>query len=427
MFYDSNQINNKLTCKKCEGRLDEPRILPCGRSICSFCLEYIKLTNNREFQCLICDELHEMPKKGLPISETVLDLLSFKETHVSRGKAFDSLQDALKDLRNNKNLFKFGLYNRTDFIKEHFIDLRNEVQLATEELHEQIDDLNEKVIVEINDYEKQLIGLNKNHLESLKIFEILKKVESFHLKVEEYLKQPKLNDDILIKLNKDAVILKEKSDLEIENLKEIILSGRFLKFKPNKEKLQKSFIGEMDENDIFNSSILTGMNKINELMCLCEFPMNQKWKLIYRASQDGFEASTFHIKCDDKPNTLVVIKSTNGNVFGGYTEQTWNHTNGYKTDPNAFIFSLINKIINCKLKMNCDDHDCSIYCSCFYGPTFGDDICILDSSNQNKKSYSNLDHSYIHPYYEYETEEARSFLAGSYNFQVSEIEVYTKQ
>jgi hypothetical protein len=427
MFFDSNQINNKLTCKKCEGRLDEPRILPCGRSICSFCLEYIKLTNNREFQCLICDELHEMPKKGLPISETVLDLLSFKETQVSRGKAFDSLQDALKDLRNNKNLFKFGLYNRNDFIKEHFIDLRNEVQLATEELHEQIDDLNEKVIVEINDYEKQLIGLNKNHLESLKIFEILKKVESFHLKVEEYLKQPKLNDDILTKLNCDAIILKAKSDMEIKNLKEVILSGRFLKFKPNKEKLQKSFIGEMHENNILNSSIITGMNKINELMCLCEFPINQKWKLIYRASQDGFEASTFHTKCDDKPNTFIIIKSKNGNVFGGYTEQTWNHTGGYKTDPNAFIFSLINKITNYTLKMNCDDHENSIYCSDIDGPTFGDDLCIFDNSNQNKKSYSNLDHSYSHPYYEYETEEARSFLAGSYKFQVSEIEVYTKQ
>ena len=183
----------------------------------------------------------------------------------------------------------------------------------------------------------------------------------------------------------------------------------------------------MHENNILNSSILTGMNKINELMCLCEFPINQKWKLIYRASQDGFEASTFHTKCDDKPNTFIIIKSKNGNVFGGYTEQTWNHTGGYKTDPNAFIFSLINKITNYTLKMNCDDHENSIYCSNIDGPTFGDDLCILDNSNQNKKSYSNLDHSYSHPYYEYETEEARSFLAGSYKFQVSEIEVYTKQ
>jgi hypothetical protein len=43
--------------------------------------------------------------------------------------------------------------------------------------------------------------------------------------------------------------------------------------------------------------------------------------LIYRASQDGFEANDFHSKCDQKPNTLMIIKSEHGNIFGGYTEQ----------------------------------------------------------------------------------------------------------
>jgi hypothetical protein len=44
----------------------------------------------------------------------------------------------------------------------------------------------------------------------------------------------------------------------------------------------------------------------------------------------------------------VIIKSSNGNVFGGYTEQSWSNTGPVsefidKSDPNAFIFSLINK------------------------------------------------------------------------------------
>jgi len=52
-------------------------------------------------------------------------------------------------------------------------------------------------------------------------------------------------------------------------------------------------------------------------MTLIEFPSDQKWKLIYRASQDGFEASSFHSKCDSDPNTLVLIKSEIGNVLGG--------------------------------------------------------------------------------------------------------------
>ncbi len=75
-----------------------------------------------------------------------------------------------------------------------------------------------------------------------------------------------------------------------------------------------------------DSLILTDHVQIKHLLTLCEFPLNQKWTLIYRASRDGFEASQFNTQCDNKPNTLILIKSTNGNIFGGYTEQTRNHT-----------------------------------------------------------------------------------------------------
>ena len=71
--------------------------------------------------------------------------------------------------------------------------------------------------------------------------------------------------------------------------------------------------------------------------------MYQNWSLVYRASQDGFEASQFHSKCDDKPNTLIIVKSVNGNIFGGYTKQSWSGHGTYKADPKSFIFSLINK------------------------------------------------------------------------------------
>jgi hypothetical protein len=70
----------------------------------------------------------------------------------------------------------------------------------------------------------------------------------------------------------------------------------------------------------------------------------------------------------------------------------------------------------------------AIYCPSNYGPTFGGghDFHISDNSNTNKDSYSNLGYSYSHPDYAYGSEEAKSFLTGTYNFQVSEIEVYTK-
>jgi hypothetical protein len=162
------------------------------------------------------------------------------------------------------------------------------------------------------------------------------------------------------------------------------------------------------------------------LFKLCEFPLNQKWSLIYRASQDGFEAENFHSKCDNKPNTLVIIKSINGNVFGGYTEQSWLSTNNWKDDPNSFIFSLVNQdYIPLKMKWS---KGFGIYCNKNNGPAFGfgTDLKIANRSNINTYSYSYLGSSYVHPIYDKGSDKAKSFLAGSYNFQVSEIEVYIK-
>ena len=49
-----------------------------------------------------------------------------------------------------------------------------------------------------------------------------------------------------------------------------------------------------------------------------------KWKLIYRASEHGYTSMSFHKCCNDKGPTLIVIKSSGGWIFGGYTTKSWN-------------------------------------------------------------------------------------------------------
>ena len=45
----------------------------------------------------------------------------------------------------------------------------------------------------------------------------------------------------------------------------------------------------------------------------------KEWRLLFRASRDGFAASVFHSKCDHKGPTITVVKS-GGSIFGGFTE-----------------------------------------------------------------------------------------------------------
>lgn len=174
---------------------------------------------------------------------------------------------------------------------------------------------------------------------------------------------------------------------------------------------------------VLDSTILN-VDLMNSLMKLCNFPLSTKWKLIYRASRDSFLPARFHSRCDGKKPTLTIIKATSGNIFGGYTEAAWSQNEHYAEDPNAFIFSLVNKD-NTPLVMKCINPKNAIFCRRGRGPTFGtSDILISNRSNSTQKSISNLGWSYKHPHYARSSNEAKSFLAGSNQFTTVEIEVF---
>ena len=46
-----------------------------------------------------------------------------------------------------------------------------------------------------------------------------------------------------------------------------------------------------------------------------------EWHLLFRASRDGFTASAFHTKCDNKGPTVTVVQSRSANIFGSFTEK----------------------------------------------------------------------------------------------------------
>jgi hypothetical protein len=114
----------------------------------------------------------------------------------------------------------------------------------------------------------------------------------------------------------------------------------------------------------------------------------------------------------------------NGFLFSlTITSVHWDSSSEYKSDPNAFLFSLTNKD-NQPSKMKQIKTTNSICCRSCYGPSFGGgaDLFICNSANTTVGSISNLGHSYRHP----QPEQGESYLAGSYQFQLSEIEVYQK-
>ena len=60
---------------------------------------------------------------------------------------------------------------------------------------------------------------------------------------------------------------------------------------------------------------------------LREWCGDYEWKLLYRASEHDYTAESFHEYCDNKGPTLIVIKSSGGWLFGGYTTESWKVVN----------------------------------------------------------------------------------------------------
>ena len=143
-----------------------------------------------------------------------------------------------------------------------------------------------------------------------------------------------------------------------------------------------------------------------------------KFKLLYKVSRDGDRISTFTEKVKGKSPTLILIKTKSGYKFGGYTTVEWNMTGSYtyKTDENAFIFS-----INNKKKFNLKKGD-ENYAICGDPNHFafggGHDLTIWDQccSNDNSKDYRYG--------YTYDTTSNYELTGGSNKFYVEELEVY---
>jgi hypothetical protein len=149
-----------------------------------------------------------------------------------------------------------------------------------------------------------------------------------------------------------------------------------------------------------------------------------KLTLLYRGSRDGFNASSFHTRCDGKGQTLTVVKAQGrANIFGGFNPDSWSVSGSYGTDRRAWLFSLVNSY-NKPVRLEPTGSSMG-YNSSGYGPTWGGghDLHV----NNNMKSTSNYcapnDFRTVKSGFDSVSVDA-NLLSGSSNFTVEEIEVF---
>ena len=195
------------------------------------------------------------------------------------------------------------------------------------------------------------------------------------------------------KLSK-SLILEQK----IKNKENIDLNGSevnksFTK-KDKDNKKNKDLEKAKTKNQRFNSKIITNVEDLDliarglvkdNLDSLKNLRVG--YKLIYRASEHGDNAEDFHEKCDDYEGSLVIIKTKDGNIFGGYTSISWDpEDEAEKKDEYAFVFSLNLD----KLYFESGEKEYSIFCDRSKGPCFVGMFAVQEHILKSK--------SYINPW-----------------------------
>jgi hypothetical protein len=155
---------------------------------------------------------------------------------------------------------------------------------------------------------------------------------------------------------------------------------------------------------------------------------NQPWRLIYRASEHGFDASDFHRCCDTFAPTVSVIQTDFGNIFGGFTTVPWSSATlrTDQADPTAFLFTLKNNlnVPPTKFPVAKEYQQCAISHNPTCGPNFGSpknegsDLCLRNKFN-DKTNCIFFPKSYIDP-----TNKGGSIFAKKY-FACKDVEVFT--
>jgi hypothetical protein len=420
-----------LTCSYCSKILKDLVELPCQDLICKEHLKEKEVIQKNKIKCREC-------KKEFQIKSNEFKSIKVIQKQIDNQIYLSDEEIALKQKIEESIKVFYEIYEefassrtKLDLVcHNHFQEVRREIDLHREKLKEKIDCIYMEMIEKIKEDEAlYLRSLNEKLDNSLKSFEIKSLHEDLR-EIEEKFRDPNLLFESIEETQiKKQTALKTLQSYQNECTKEESYLKSSYKFKPFVRFNQKLFgqLHSISGEYRFKSEILTCQQPF-ELIKLCEFTQMDKFKLLYRASKDGFGSKDFHSKCDGKANTLTILKA-NGFIFGGFTTATWDSSGKYKTDPNAFLFSLTNKDNKpCKMKIDSSQHEYAILCKNEYGPIFGfNDVCILNNSNIIKNSFSYLGHTYKHTQYAARTNEAKSFLAETFEFQLDEIEVYQKE
>ena len=245
---------------------------------------------------------------------------------------------------------------------------------------------------------------------------------------------PKIKEELTPEeIEKATVILEQikKDDMNGITQDDVKLAFKYIAFLENENENKndsKKIDTVVEDDEQSPASVITKVSDIlsrNELTLLLEYINTNQGgtnnvtlgDCVYRGTRDG--DTNFHDFADDKGPNVVLIRANN-NTFGGFTSLSWSRNGSFKTDKDAFVFSLTDSV---KIPVHQPTNYWAIYnvsgtYSFFFG--YPSDIIIYSGFLTNEKNQSKVGQCYRLN----EQDTNHRSLCGQEFFKVDELEVY---
>ena len=329
---------------------------------------------------------------------------------------FENILNEIENDMNNLDPYIKELKDENKKITEENIKLNKEIEDLKEENKKLKQELNNKInsndilnlINSKNENSKKEIIKNENEIKVKKNNENEIKAKTITQKS----KQEITNSDLNKKKSNDNLIYKNNNYQEKKKLDNENKISKDENKKIKKEFKKSESIG-VKEN-IFSKELI---NRLTIYIKKSETYKNSNisFKLLYKALIDKDSASSFHNKVDNKGPILVIIKTNENRIIGGFSSKPWSSEDKYIEDDEAFLFSDFNKF-----NLNSKNNKYACFHNKKEGPHFGKNALVVsdDCLKDYSKNVCGKDNTYL-----FKTNNLIG-KTGESNLKIKDYEVY---
>jgi hypothetical protein len=213
-------------------------LLPCGETVCKS--HSIEISNK---ECRFCDSAHVLKKsEQFPANKVLQNLLELKIKELDFGPNHKKASEQINELNKLINDYKSLKEHPDEYVSVHFSKLRNNVDLAREKLILEMNQISDRLLLEIESQENECKA-NLSNCDPSFLSDDTESIKADLSQWEEHMKYLVVNDDLWKSISTNCSRYKETLNTSRSAIEEKAF-GKFKKLKTEND-ISDSFIEQL--------------------------------------------------------------------------------------------------------------------------------------------------------------------------------------